>query len=81
MGGWDCNCAICAGPLQVFDPFNGDAYDPEVISMEGMCCLFLASWPWRNVLIYILDLEWLETLRIIGYNPDSFTVNKYRIES
>ncbi|KAK0100909.1 hypothetical protein ONS95_007351 [Cadophora gregata] len=45
MGDWDCYCALCAAPFHCFDPFNeefgqrGDAFDPEIISVEDMAWL------------------------------------------
>ncbi|KAH6722052.1 hypothetical protein BKA61DRAFT_729448 [Leptodontidium sp. MPI-SDFR-AT-0119] len=62
MGDWDCYCALCAAPFHCFDLFNEEFGNREDASDPQV--------------IKAEDLEWLENLRVLGFNPNAPGVNK-----
>ncbi|KUJ13318.1 uncharacterized protein LY89DRAFT_156806 [Mollisia scopiformis] len=61
MGGWDVNCAICGAGFSVYDSFAEDGGEEDGYDRE---------------LLGGGDLEWLEKARVIGFNPEAFSVRK-----
>ncbi|KAE8450747.1 hypothetical protein EG329_005660 [Mollisiaceae sp. DMI_Dod_QoI] len=67
MGGWDTNCALCGagfGPFyQPFGPEDGVDSEDEEAGYDGE-------------VLGREDLEWLDKVRVIGFNPEAFGVRK-----
>lgn len=66
MGGYDVYCAICGGPLgnSLTDDLPPDLYDEDEIYD-------------RNI-VTPETAQWLDRTRVIGENPDSDSMDKYR---
>lgn len=89
MGGWDIVCSICGASFGVTDAFavEGDewGYDADVIEETGLFYPF--AFFFSLVLIFfggavgltdvqMIELEWLELARVLGFNPEAFGVRK-----
>ncbi|KAH7356959.1 hypothetical protein BKA65DRAFT_548343 [Rhexocercosporidium sp. MPI-PUGE-AT-0058] len=62
MGDWDCYCALCAAPFNCFDPFNEEMGDRELDCYRDS---------FDPDVIKAEELQWLENVRVLGFNPDA----------